>query len=67
MIGYVGTNYGQRPLWQSEQYIREYRQWYGVRGIFLDQSPDIGHPADRLLPGPGQVHPHAQPRRPDLA
>lgn len=42
VIGYIGTNYGQRPLWQSEQYIREYRQWYGVRGIFLDQAPTSG-------------------------
>jgi hypothetical protein len=42
VIGYIGTNYGQRPLWQAEQYVREYRQWYGVRGIFLDQSPTSG-------------------------
>jgi hypothetical protein len=42
VIGYVGTNYGQRPLWQSEQYISDYRKWYGVRGIFLDQAPTSG-------------------------
>ena len=42
VIGYIGTNYGLRPLWQSELYIRQYREWYGVQGVFLDQSPTSG-------------------------
>jgi hypothetical protein len=42
VIGYIGTNYGQRPLAQAEQYVREYKQWYAVTGIFLDQTPTNG-------------------------
>jgi hypothetical protein len=42
VIGYIGTNYAQRPLAQSEQYVRDYRNWYGVTGIFLDQTPTSG-------------------------
>jgi hypothetical protein len=42
VIGYIGTNYAQRPLAQSEQEVRDYRNWYGVTGIFLDQTPTSG-------------------------
>ena len=42
VIGYVGTNYAQVPLAQAEQEIRDYRDWYGVTGIFLDQTPTEG-------------------------
>jgi Spherulation-specific family 4 len=42
VIGYIGTEYGQRPLAQAEKYVREYRQWYAVTGIFLDQTPTEG-------------------------
>jgi hypothetical protein len=42
VIGYIGTNYGLRPLAQVETWIRQYRQWYGVKGIFLDQAPTSG-------------------------
>ena len=75
VIGYVGTNYGQRPLWQSELFIRQYREWYGVRGIFLDQSPTSGtaqlgyyrslaHYIHRLSPGaPIWLNPGVYPNR----
>lgn len=42
VIGYIGTNYAQRPLGEAERYIRDYRKWYGVTGIFLDQTPTTG-------------------------
>jgi hypothetical protein len=42
VIGYIGTNYAQRPLAEAERYVRDYRQWYGVTGIFLDQTPTTG-------------------------
>lgn len=42
VIGYIGTNYAQRPLAQSERDIRDYRNWYGVTSIFLDQTPTSG-------------------------
>jgi Spherulation-specific family 4 len=42
VIGYVDTNYAQRPLAQAERDVREYRDWYGVTSIFLDQTPTEG-------------------------
>jgi Spherulation-specific family 4 len=42
VIGYVGTDYGQSPLAEAEKYVREYRAWYAVTGIFLDQTPNEG-------------------------
>jgi hypothetical protein len=42
VIGYIGTNYAQRPLAEAERYVRDYRKWYGVTGIFLDQTPTTG-------------------------
>jgi Spherulation-specific family 4 len=42
VIGYIGTNYAQRPLAEAERYVRDYRRWYGVTGIFLDQTPTTG-------------------------
>jgi Spherulation-specific family 4 len=42
VIGYIGTDYSQQPLSQAEQYVRDYRDWYGVTGIFLDQTPTSG-------------------------
>lgn len=42
VIGYIGTEYSQRPLAQAEAYVRHYREWYGVTGIFLDQTPTDG-------------------------
>jgi hypothetical protein len=42
VIGYVGTSYGQLPAATARQDVREYRQWYHVSGIFLDQTPTEG-------------------------
>jgi hypothetical protein len=42
VIGYIGTNYAGAPLAQAQQYVRDYRVWYGVTGIFLDQTPTSG-------------------------
>lgn len=42
VIGYIGTNYAQRPLAEAERYVRDYRKWYGVSDIFLDQTPTTG-------------------------
>jgi hypothetical protein len=42
VIGYIGTNYAQLPLAEAEQYVRDYRNWYGVTGLFLDQTPTTG-------------------------
>lgn len=42
VIGYIGTEYGARPLAEAERYVRQYQSWYGVTGIFLDQTPTEG-------------------------
>jgi hypothetical protein len=42
VIGYIGTEYGQRPAAQVRAWIRDYHAWYGVNGIFLDQTPTDG-------------------------
>jgi hypothetical protein len=39
VLGYVPTSEAQRPIQAVEQDIANYRQWYGVDGIFLDQMP----------------------------
>lgn len=42
VIGYIGTDYSQRPLAEAEQFVRDYRSWYGVSGFFLDETPTSG-------------------------
>jgi Spherulation-specific family 4 len=42
VIGYIGTNYGQLPAAQVRQEVADYRTWYHVGGIFLDQTPTQG-------------------------
>jgi hypothetical protein len=37
ILGYVATNYEQRPIAAVETDIRDYKAWYGVTDIFLDQ------------------------------
>jgi hypothetical protein len=37
ILGYSSTGYGQRPLSQVEADVRDYRAWYGVSDIFLDE------------------------------
>src|SRR5579872_5995808 len=41
VIGYVPTDYGNIPTWQAEQQISEYKQYYGVSGIFFDQMSNV--------------------------
>ncbi|MGA3151734.1 MAG: spherulation-specific family 4 protein [Streptosporangiaceae bacterium] len=38
VLGYSGTDYTGRPVAAVEADVRHYRSWYGVTGIFLDQS-----------------------------
>lgn len=38
VLGYVPTGYGMRPADAVEQDVDRYRSWYGVDGIFLDES-----------------------------
>jgi hypothetical protein len=40
VIGYISTNYGQRPAAQAEVDVRNYLAWYGVTGIFLDLAAE---------------------------
>jgi hypothetical protein len=42
IIGYIGTNYGSLPAAQARTEARDYRAWYHVGGIFLDQTPTQG-------------------------
>jgi Spherulation-specific family 4 len=42
VIGYIGTSYGQLPAATARGDVREYRDWYHVSGIFLDQTPTQG-------------------------
>lgn len=39
VLGYVDSNYGQRPLDEMADEIRRYQHWYQPSGIFLDQTP----------------------------
>jgi hypothetical protein len=38
VLGYVHTGYGSRPPGEVEADIERYRSWYGVDGIFLDET-----------------------------
>jgi Spherulation-specific family 4 len=38
IYGYISTRYGQRPQTEVQQEITNYRSWYSVDGIFLDES-----------------------------
>ncbi|MFE7121567.1 spherulation-specific family 4 protein [Streptomyces sp. NPDC057654] len=38
LLGYVDTGYGRRPLRAVVADIRRHRKWYGVDGVFLDQT-----------------------------
>jgi Spherulation-specific family 4 len=42
VIGYIGTNYAHLPSAQVRREVSDYRTWYHVRGIFLDQTPTEG-------------------------
>jgi hypothetical protein len=37
VLGYSSTALGQRPIAQVEQDVRDYKAWYGVTGVFLDE------------------------------
>ena len=39
VIGYVDTDYARRPTAQVLRDMTRYRNWYGLRGVFLDQVP----------------------------
>jgi Spherulation-specific family 4 len=39
IVGYVDTSYAARPLATVQSDITKYFQWYGVKSIFLDQTP----------------------------
>jgi hypothetical protein len=51
IMGYVSTDYGLRPAAQAEAEIRNYKSWYQVTGIFLDEaaSSSLVVPYYRLL------------------
>ncbi|MEV0587969.1 spherulation-specific family 4 protein [Nonomuraea sp. NPDC050310] len=38
VLGYVDTDFGLRPVAEVRADLRRYRAWYGVRGVFLDQT-----------------------------
>jgi hypothetical protein len=42
VIGYIGTNYAHLPSGQVRREVSDYRSWYRVGGIFLDQTPTEG-------------------------
>lgn len=39
VIGYISTQYGARPAAEVKDEMVKHDQWYGVDGIFLDESP----------------------------
>src|SRR5579872_1866853 len=41
VIGYVSTGYGSVPLWQVEQEISAYHQFYQLSGVFLDEMSNV--------------------------
>ena len=42
VLGYSSTSYGLRSLAQVEADVRNYKAWYGVTSIFLDEVPVTG-------------------------
>jgi hypothetical protein len=38
VLGYVDTDYADRPIASIEAELRRYRSWYGTSGFFLDQA-----------------------------
>jgi hypothetical protein len=42
VLGYIDTAYSRRSLAFVKQAVRDYRQWYGINGMFLDQTPNHG-------------------------
>ena len=75
VIGYIGTNYAQLPAAQARREVQDYRNWYHVRGIFLDQTPtegsrqigyyrDLGRYIHQTIPGADiWINPGAVPDR----
>jgi hypothetical protein len=41
ILGYSSTGYGTRPLSQVEADVRNYKAWYGVTDMFLDEVKGI--------------------------
>jgi len=41
VLGYVHTNYGDRPIQEVKSEIDLYKLWYSVDGIFLDEASSI--------------------------
>jgi hypothetical protein len=41
VLGYVSTDYGATPAATCEQHIRNYRNWYGLTGIFFDEMSTL--------------------------
>ncbi|MFG1806869.1 spherulation-specific family 4 protein [Streptomyces sp. NPDC049040] len=37
LFGYVDTGYGTRPVQEVDRDVRRHREWFGVRGVFLDR------------------------------
>jgi hypothetical protein len=42
VLGYIDTAYSRRSLTLVEKAVHDYRQWYGINGMFLDQTPNHG-------------------------
>ncbi len=42
ILGYSSTAWGQRPLSQVEADVRNYKAWYGVTDVFLDEVRGVG-------------------------
>jgi len=42
ILGYSSTAFGSRPLSQIEADVRNYKAWYGVTDIFLDEVRGVG-------------------------
>ncbi len=41
VLGYVWTDYGQRPVSAVESEMQTYKSWYNVNGVFLDGADSI--------------------------
>ena len=38
VLGYIGTSYGRQRVAAVQADVRDYRSWYGVTDVFLDQA-----------------------------
>jgi hypothetical protein len=56
VLGYSSTALGERPIAQVEADVRNYRAWYGVTGVFLDEVQGVASQLSYYQDLAGYIH-----------